>query len=103
LITAGRTEELDAMLARFEEQYETHTERLARLMARQRDRRKAVCDLAEIASCRKALADTARMLQYAADQHFGRCRHCLTDIPVERLRSTPGAAYCARCESAVPA
>jgi RNA polymerase-binding transcription factor DksA len=104
LITAGRTEELDAMLARFEEQYEAHTARLARLMSRQRDRRTAVYEFAEIASCRKALAETARMLQRAADRDFGRCLHCAADIPVERLTARPEARFCSGCEDkAVPA
>lgn len=103
MITARRTTELDAMLSRFEEQYEAHTERLARLMSRRHDHRTAVRHLAEIAHCRQALADTARMLQRAADHDFGRCGHCAGDIPVERLQVRPDARFCPRCEQAVPA
>jgi RNA polymerase-binding transcription factor DksA len=103
LITASRTDELDAMLNRFEEQYEAHTERLARLMSRRRDRRTAVYDLAEISSCRKALADTARMLQRMADRDFGRCGLCSAEISVDRLSVCPDVRYCGDCEQAIPA
>lgn len=92
------------MLVRFEEQYEAHTERLARLMSRQRSRRTAIYEIAEIASCRKALAETARALQRMADRDFGRCGHCASDIPIERLAVRPDARFCTHCESqAVPA
>jgi DnaK suppressor protein len=103
LITVGRTEELDAMLTRFEEQYEAHTERLARLMARQRHRRTAIYEFAEISNCRKALAETARTLQRMAERDYGRCGHCSADIPIERLVVRPDSRYCPRCEEAVPA
>lgn len=92
------------MLTRFEEQYEAHTERLARLMAGRHNRRTAVYRLAEIANCRQALAETARLLQHAADRDFGRCGHCAGDIPVELLRARPDARVCPRCEpAAIPA
>jgi RNA polymerase-binding transcription factor DksA len=103
LITVDRREELDAVLARLEAEYEAHTERLGRLMARRRDRRTAVYNLAEIASCRKALARTARVLQRMADRDFGRCSGCSTDIPVDRLVSAPDLRYCDSCAAAVPA
>jgi RNA polymerase-binding transcription factor DksA len=91
------------MLNRFEERYEEHTERLARLMARRRDRRSAVYDLAEIARCRQALAETARMLQRMADRDFGRCGLCADEIPVDRLSVCPEVRYCGSCEQAIPA
>ena len=91
------------MLTRFEEQYEAHTERLSRLMTRRHGRRSAVH--AEIATCRQALAATARVLQHMADRDFGRCGHCAQDIPIDRLSSRPHVRYCPRCEeeAAVPA
>lgn len=91
------------MLARFEEQYEAHTERLTWLMSRRRDRRTAVYDLAEIAICRQALAETARTLQCMADRDFGRCLHCSADIPVERLMARPDVRFCLGCERAISA
>lgn len=91
------------MLYRLEEQYEANTERLGMLMSRRRDRRSAVYDLLEIASCRQALAETARTLQHMADRDFGRCGHCADDIPVERLTVRPDLRYCSRCEQAIPA
>jgi RNA polymerase-binding transcription factor DksA len=103
LITACRTEELDAILSRFEEQYEAHTERLSRLLARRRDRRTAVYDLAEIASCRRALAETARVLQHMADRNFGRCMICADDIAIEWLQLQPEMRCCPGCVTAVPA
>jgi DnaK suppressor protein len=101
VITASRTEELDAMLAHFEERYEAQTLRLARLMSRRRNRRSAVYDFAEIATCRQALASTARMLQRMADRDFGRCLRCSCDIPVERLSTRPEVRLCPMCEQEV--
>jgi len=101
LITVSRREELDAILVRFEEQYEAHTERLGRLMARRRDRRTAVYNLAEIAACRQALARTARALQWMADRDFGRCTVCAVDIAVDLLAVRPDVRHCARCAEAV--
>jgi len=106
LITATRRDALDEILARFEELYEAHTERLGRLMARRGDRRSArtaVYDLAEIASCRRALADTARVLQSMADRDFGRCAICAGDIPIDRLLERPQQRNCGGCAEAVPA
>ena len=103
MITAHRSQELDGILARFEEQYEAYTERLARLLAYRGGRRSAVYNLAEIVSCRKAIADTARALQCMADRDFGRCLHCADDIPVDRLLQWPHLRHCSRCAEAVPA
>jgi DnaK suppressor protein len=91
------------MLARLEEQYEAHTARLARLMARPRDRRTALYHVAEIANCRQALAETARALQRMADGDFGRCGLCAGEIPVALLSAHPEARYCSSCEAAIPA
>ena len=91
------------MLTRLEEQYEAHTERLGRLMARHGARRTAIYEFAEISSCRKAIAETARALQRMAERDFGRCGHCTADIPIERLRVRPDSRYCPRCEQAIPA
>lgn len=103
LITASRRAEFDVVLARLEDEYEAHTERLGRLMARRRDRRTAVYNLAEIAACRQALARTARTLQCMADRDFGRCAVCLTDIPLDRLLNAPDLRHCAQCAQAVAA
>ncbi|MDQ1288036.1 MAG: DnaK suppressor protein [Actinomycetota bacterium] len=103
MITAtARTEELDAMLVRFEEQYEARTQQLAWLLSRRRSRGMAVSDVAEIASCRQALAETAHRLQLMADRDFGRCLQCSGDIPVERLTDRPGVRVCPSCERAIP-
>jgi RNA polymerase-binding transcription factor DksA len=94
------------MIARFEEQYEAHSERLVRLTAKQRNRKVSVFELAQIASCRKVLAETAWMLQCAAASGFGSCQHCSADIPLERLVVHPEARYCLSCgeeSAAVPA
>jgi RNA polymerase-binding transcription factor DksA len=103
LITAARTEELDAMLARFEEQYEAHTVRLTQLISRRPDRLPPIHQLAEIAGCRQALAETARMLQRMADRDFGRCHRCADDIPIEWLRVRPDLSYCPGCQQQIPA
>jgi RNA polymerase-binding transcription factor DksA len=97
LITASRSEELDAIFARLEEQYEAHTERLGRLLASRGDRRLAVYNLAEIASCRRAIAETARILRCMAERDFGRCLHCADDIPIDRLRQWPELRHCPGC------
>ena len=103
MITARRNQELDAILARYEEQYEAHTERLGRLLSRRNDRRTAVYDLAQIVSCRQAIADTARALQRMATGEFGRCEHCAEDIPVDRLLQRPQVRWCGRCAAVIPA
>lgn len=91
------------MIAKFEEQYEAHSERLVRLTARQRNRKVSVFELAQIASCRKVLAETAWMLQCAAASDFGRCQHCLADIPLEQLAAHPEAQCCLNCGAAAAA
>jgi RNA polymerase-binding transcription factor DksA len=103
LITASRTEELDAIRARYEDQYEAHTERLARLIARRHPQRSSVVTTAEIAAYRRALADTARALQRMADRDFGHCQHCAEEIPIERLRVRPDLRYCHGCHPALSA
>ncbi|HEY6796222.1 MAG TPA: hypothetical protein VI248_16225 [Kineosporiaceae bacterium] len=92
---------LDAIVARLEEQYEAHTERLARLVASRSDRRSAVYNLAEIASCRRMIAETARILRGMAERDFGRCLHCAGDIPIERLLQWPELRHCADCADVV--
>jgi RNA polymerase-binding transcription factor DksA len=89
------------MLARFEEQYEAHTERLARLVTSRR--RPARYELVEIAGCRRALAETARQLQLMADRDYGRCGQCADDIPMEWLRVRPDLRYCPDCQARIPA
>lgn len=103
MITACRTEELDAIRERFEEQYEAHTEQLARLMTRRGDRRSAVLNTAQVTAHRRALADTARTLQRMADRDFGCCQHCESEIPIERLRVRPDLRFCPECNPAMSA
>jgi len=103
LITASRRAALDEILARYEEQYEVHTERLGRLLARRSNRRTAVYNVAEVVSCRQALADIARALQCMADRDFGRCADCSGDIPIDRLALRPADRSCGRCAQAIPA
>ena len=103
LITEGRIEALDAIRAAFEEQYEAHTERLARLMSRRGPRRSAMLNTAEIVSYRRALAETARALQRMADRDYGSCQHCTGDIPIDHLRSRPDLRFCLACQPALSA
>ena len=103
LITADRCEELDAIRDRFEEQYESHTEKLARLLTRRGDRKAAVLNTAQVTAYRRALADTARTLQRMAERDFGRCQDCSSEIPIERLRIRPDLRYCLECQPAISA
>jgi RNA polymerase-binding transcription factor DksA len=104
LITAAsRTAELDELLAKLEAQYEDHTERLTLLIARQARRKGSIYHLAEITAARRALAETARLLQRMAERDFGRCGLCSRDLPLDLLHGRPDARFCPSCEEAVPA
>lgn len=107
MITLPRSTELSpartAIAARLEQEYETHTERLAVLTAagtkghaRSRaGRAKAPADA--IFSARRALADVAQALRRLAEGTYGLCEHCLGEIPIDDLERSPAARWCPSC------
>ena len=108
MITLPRSTELSsartAIAARLEEEYETHTERLATLTAaaggsrghRVRANREAA-RAADVASARRALADVAQALRRFAEGTYGLCERCLHDIPLNDLERSPAARWCPSC------
>jgi len=102
LVTATRSCELEALVARLEAQYEAHTERLSYLVARRGSRSSAVYHLAEIAAARQALAETARLLQRTTERDFGACLACARELPLEVLLVQPELRACPGCEDVVP-
>jgi RNA polymerase-binding transcription factor DksA len=110
VITLPRSTELSpartAIAARLEQEYETHTERLAvltttgaashhRPRAGRPDRLAAHTDA--VISARRALADVAQALRRLAEGTYGLCEHCLDEIPVDDLESSPAARWCRSC------
>jgi DnaK suppressor protein len=83
-----------------EEQYRLRTEQLTELTIRASDGEDVdpATTQALIASCRRALADTARALRYMAEGRYGLCAACERDIPVERLEVLPHTRFCAPCQ-----
>jgi RNA polymerase-binding transcription factor DksA len=51
-----------------------------------------------IASCRRAVADTAQALRRIADGSYGTCERCTASIPLERLEILPHARFCMPCQ-----
>lgn len=102
MITLRGPEVLEPLRARLEEQYEGHTEQLARLMAPAKRRRTGTAPTvaakeAEAEQSRRAIAQVARALQRMAEGTYGRCAGCALDIPFERLHRRPADPYCADC------
>ena len=106
MITLPRSTELNparaAIAARLEQEYETHTERLATLVTPRTKRPRtsvvqADAHLASVAAERRALADVAQALRRLAEGTYGMCEHCLADIPVDDLESAPAARWCRSC------
>ena len=93
------TEPLQQML---EEQFEAHTEHLARMVMRgghgaadpDPDVARAVS-----ACSRQALADIAYALRRMAEGSYGRCERCGHAISVARLEVMPQARFCVPCQS----
>jgi len=102
VITLRGPEVIEPLRARLEEQYEGHTEQLARLMAPAKRRRTGTAltlaaRQAEAEQSRRAIAQVARALQRMAEGTYGRCAGCEVDIPVEHLHRRPADPYCADC------
>lgn len=50
------------------------------------------------AATERAIADTKRCLEMLDEGTYGRCVHCSTPIPFERLKIRPLARYCITCQ-----
>jgi RNA polymerase-binding transcription factor DksA len=108
VITLPRSTELSpartAIAARLEQEYETHTERLATLSAAAAGSRghrgrpdRAAAHADAVASARRALADVAQALRRFAEGTYGLCERCLHDIPLDDLERSPAARWCPSC------
>jgi DnaK suppressor protein len=84
-----------------EEQFKRHTDQLAELTVRSQRPERGGCDdvalAGQIATCRRAVADTAQALRRMAEGSYGRCQRCGSGIPLARLELLPHARFCARC------
>lgn len=102
MITMQGTEELEALRARLEEQYERHTERLAALLGPERRHRgrqaNAAAKAAAASSSRRSLAEAARALQRMAEGTYGHCESCAIVIPIARLEARPADRFCSDCQ-----
>jgi DnaK suppressor protein len=100
VITLPRRPALDSarprLEAKLEQEYERHTEVLARLMARSR-RRTALDVEAVRAEVRLALADVAQALRRMAEGSYGSCELCQADIDLEHLEAQPATRFCRAC------
>jgi len=94
-------DELEALRARLEEQYEECTERLAAQLASSRQRRANPASAAALASAvaasQLALAETATALRRMAEGSYGRCERCTGTISRQVLQLSPTARYCHAC------
>lgn len=111
MITLPRTDELTPararIAARLESEYESYTEQLAALLARRssqsaRTARRRGADTLHVArtdAARRGIADCAAALRRLAEGVYGRCEHCLGDIPLEELELNPAAHCCHGCET----
>ena len=101
MIALPGTDELEALRARLEEQYEGHTERLAALMGPERRRHgrptNAAAKMAAASVSRRALAEVARALQRMADGTYGHCERCTVALPFEQLDLRPADRFCVGC------
>jgi DnaK suppressor protein len=91
-----------AIAARLEQEYETHSERLAALMATSKkhhrtDAHRAAARADAVAAARRAIADVAQALRRLAEGTYGLCELCLVDIPLPDLESSPAARCCNSC------
>ncbi len=85
-----------------EEQFQRHTDQLARLTvcSRRPDRGGYDDDMltALIGSARQAVADTAQALRRMAAGSYGTCERCTAAIPLQRLEVLPHARFCVPCQ-----
>lgn len=101
MINLIETDELEALRARLEEQYEEFTERLAAQLASSRQRRpnpsSAAALALAVAASQRALAETARALRRMAEGSYGSCERCAGSIAVQVLELSPAARFCHAC------
>jgi DnaK suppressor protein len=97
--TVGPMELLRGML---EEQYTADTARLTRMTVHAalpqhfgRDPRTLAVQTAAV---RQRIAATAHALRRMSEGAYGLCEDCRKGIPLGRLRATPQATRCVRCE-----
>ena len=106
VITLPRRAALDSarphLEAKLEQEYEGHTEQLARLI--QRRQRRTTIDLdAATAQAREALGEVAQALRRIAEGRYGTCEQCRGDIEMDQLEESPAARYCRGCEPSTAA
>jgi DnaK suppressor protein len=101
-VTSTVHDPIELLGDRLEEQFQWHTDQLARLTVynRRPDRGGYDYDLlaAQIGSARQAVADTAHALRRMADGSYGTCERCAATIPLERLEVLPPARFCVPCQ-----
>lgn len=107
MITLPRSTELsparDAIAARLEQEYETHTEFLATLTApraknhHRANPTRAAAHADAVSASRRALSDVAQALRRLAEGTYGACEYCCEDIPLDDLERTPAARCCHGC------
>jgi RNA polymerase-binding transcription factor DksA len=94
-----------AIAARLEQEYETHSERLASLTAppkrhHRHDAHRAAARADAVAAARRAISDIAQALRRLAEGTYGLCEYCLVDIPLDDLEVSPAARRCRACVDA---
>jgi DnaK suppressor protein len=87
---------LPLLRAKLEEQRRFRVEQLADLDTAADPANREVNKLLE-AAARQALANIELALDRMATGHYGTCRHCGTDIPLDRLYVIPQSVACAKC------
>jgi RNA polymerase-binding transcription factor DksA len=103
VITLPRSAELSPARARIaerlEQEYETHSEHLATLLALRSRHRSggAAAHSAATVGARRALADVAQALRRLAEGSYGQCEGCRDDIPLDDLELMPAARWCRAC------
>jgi RNA polymerase-binding transcription factor DksA len=101
-VTSTVHDPIELLRNTLEEQFQRHTYQLTVLtVCRQQPDRGGYDDdslAALIASCRRAVADTAQALRRIADGSYGTCERCTASIPLERLEILPHARFCMPCQ-----
>jgi DnaK suppressor protein len=101
-VTSTVHDPIELLRDRLEEQFQRHTDQLARLTvgSRRPDLDGYDDDVlaALIGSARQAVADTAQALRRMAEGSYGTCERCTAAIPLERLEVLPHARFCVSCQ-----
>jgi len=96
---------LELLRGMLEEQYAVDTDRLTRITVQaalpQHFGRDPHALAAQTVSVRERIAATAHALRRMSEGTYGRCEDCGKEIPLGRLRATPQATRCVRCERSV--